>query len=59
LTLDRSVVLFNNVVQIFGLTDFDVCVVLRVVALDRRGVGATTFVEGDLRRSAVLVDRLA
>jgi hypothetical protein len=52
------VVLFNDVVRMFGLADLKVCVALRVAALDCRRVGAT-LVDSDLRGSAVPVDRLA
>src|SRR6204780_5919731 len=35
LTLDRSMVLFDNIVEVLDLADLNLCVVRRVVALDR------------------------
>jgi len=52
------VVLFDDVIQIFVLTDFDVRLVFHVVALDRRRVGAT-LVDCDLLWRAMMADRLA
>ena len=46
-------ILFDDVVQIFDLTDFDVCLMFRVVAFYRRRVGAT-FVNRDLLGDAVM-----
>jgi len=57
LTLDRSIVLFNNIVEVLDLPDLNLCVVRRVVALDRCGVGAT-LVDGNLCRCAMLAGRL-
>jgi hypothetical protein len=54
LTLDRSMVLFDNIVEVLDLPDLNLCVVRRVVALVRCGVGAT-LVDGNLRRCAMLV----
>ena len=39
-SLDDAVVLFDDVIQIFDLTDFDVRLMLRVVTFERRRVGA-------------------
>jgi hypothetical protein len=49
LTLARSMVLFDDVVEVFGLPELNRCALFQIVALDRSGVG-TTFVDGDLRR---------
>ena len=57
LTLDRSMVLFDNIVEVLDLPDLNTCVARRVAALDRCGVGAT-LVDGNLRRCASLADRL-
>jgi hypothetical protein len=51
-------VLFDNIVQIFDAADFDVRFMLRIVAFDRRRVGAA-LVDRDLLRLAMLADRLA
>ena len=51
-------ILFDDVVQIFDLTDSDVCLMFRVAAFDRRRVGAT-LVDRDLLRGAMMTDRLA
>jgi hypothetical protein len=50
-------VLFDNIVEVLDLPDLNLCVVRRVVALDRCGVGAT-LVDGNLRRCASLAGRL-
>ena len=52
-SLDGTVVLFDDVIQIFDLTDFDVCLMFRVVTFERRRVGAT-FVNRDLLGDAVM-----
>jgi hypothetical protein len=39
-SLDGTVVLFDDVIQIFDLTDFDVRLMFRVVTFERRRVGA-------------------
>jgi hypothetical protein len=57
-SLDGSVILFDNVVQILVLTDFDIRFVLLVEAFDRRRVGAA-LVDCDLLWNAMLTDRLA
>ena len=41
-------VLFDNIVEVLDLPDLNLCVVRRVVALERCGVGAT-LVDGNLR----------
>jgi hypothetical protein len=56
--LYRAMVLFDDVVQIFPSPDFDIRLVVRIVALDRRGVGAA-LIDCDLLRRAVLTDRSA
>src|SRR6202034_4824294 len=58
LTLDRSMVLFDDVVEVLDLPELNLCVLLEVVARDRRGVGPT-LVDGNLRRHTILADRLA
>ena len=51
-------ILFDDVIQIFDLTDFDVSLMFSIVAFDRRRVGAA-LVDRDLLRRAMLADRLA
>ena len=41
-SLDRSVVLFDDIIQIFDLTDFDVRLMFRVVTFDRRSIFSGT-----------------
>jgi hypothetical protein len=55
---DGAVVLLHDVVEVFDPTDFNACLAARIVAFNRRRVGAT-FVDGDLRRNTVLTERLA
>ena len=57
-SLDGSMILFDDVVEVLDLTDLDVGFVLRIVAFDRRRVGAA-LVDRDLLRGAILSDRLA
>ena len=57
-SLDRSVVLFKNIIEIFDLTDFDVRLMFCVVAFDRRLVRAA-LVDRDLLGYAMMTDRLA
>lgn len=51
-------ILLDNVVEIFDTADFDLCVMLRIVAFDRRCVGAAP-VDGDLLWCPMLTDRFA
>ncbi len=53
-----TMVLFNQVVQIFTLTDLNRRFLLRVVALDRSSVGPT-LIDRDLLGHALTPDRLA
>src|SRR5208283_4641076 len=55
---DGSVVLFDDVVQIFDPTDFDVRLMFCAVAFDRRRVGAA-LVDRDLLGNAMMAYRLA
>jgi hypothetical protein len=57
-SFDSSVVLFNYIIQVFDLTDFDVRLMVRVVAFDRRRVGPA-LIDRDLLRGAMRTDRLA
>ena len=50
-------VLFDDVIQIFDLTDFDVGLMFRVVTFERRRVGAA-LVDRNLLGNTVLIDRL-
>jgi hypothetical protein len=52
------VVLFNDVVEVLYLSQFNACFMLNVVIFNRRGVG-TTLVDGDLLRQATLLDGFA
>ena len=54
--LHASMILFDDVVQIFDLADGDRGPVLFIVALDGRFIGRTP-VDGDLLRHAVAADR--
>jgi hypothetical protein len=56
--LNRSVVVFKNIIEIFDLTDFDVRLMFCVVAFDRRLVCAA-LVDRDLLGYAMMTDRLA
>jgi hypothetical protein len=56
--LDGSMVLFDDVVEVFDLTDLGARFLLGIVAFDRRRVG-TTLVDRDLPRRAVPFDCLA
>ena len=58
LALDRPMVLFDDVVEVLDLPELNLCVLLKVVARDRRGVGPA-LVDGNLRRHTILADRLA
>jgi hypothetical protein len=51
-------VLLNDVVEVLNLPELNLCVAVKIVALDRRSVAAT-LVDGNLRRRAMLADRLA
>ena len=51
-------ILFDDVVEVFDLTDLDARLVFCIVAFDRRGVG-TALVDRDLLRCAVPLDCLA
>jgi hypothetical protein len=51
-------ILLNDVVEIFDLTDLAASIVFTVVTFDRRCVGAA-LVNRDLLRCAVVPDRLA
>ena len=51
-------VLFDDVIQIFDLADFDAGRMLRVVTVERRRVGAAFF-DRNLLGNAVLTNRLA
>jgi hypothetical protein len=55
---DGAMVLLNDVVEVFDPTDCNACLAVRIVALNRRRVGAA-FVDGDIRRITVLTERLA
>ena len=57
-SFDGSVVLFDDVVQIFDPTDLDVRPMFCVAAFDRRRVGAA-LVDRDLLGNAMMADRLA
>ena len=48
----------TTLLRVLVLSELNFCAVGRVVALDRRGVGAT-LVDGNLPRLAMLADRLA
>ena len=50
-------ILLDDVVEVFDLADLDVRFILRVVAFDRRGVGAA-LVDRDLLGRAMTADRL-
>ncbi len=56
--LDRAMILFHDIIQILGLTDLNGCLLLGVVALDRRLIGAA-LIDRDLRRCPLIPDRLA
>jgi Zinc-binding dehydrogenase len=58
LTLDRAVVLFNNIVEVLDLPDFNLGVVLLVVVFDCCAIGAAP-VDGNLHRRAMSADCLA
>jgi hypothetical protein len=51
-------ILLNNVVEIFDLTDLDARFVVGIVTFDRRRVGAA-LVDRDLLRRGIMPDRLA
>ena len=51
-------ILFDDVVEVFDLTDLDVGLSFGIVAFDRRYVG-TALVDRDLLRRSVLLDCLA
>ena len=51
-------ILFNDVVEVFHLTDLDASLMILVVAFNRRLVGAA-LVDRDLLWGTVLSDRLA
>jgi hypothetical protein len=55
---DGSMLLLNNVVEVFDLTDLDGRLMLGIVALERRRVG-TAVVDRDLLRRTFPLDRLA
>jgi TetR/AcrR family transcriptional regulator, transcriptional repressor for nem operon len=57
-SLDGSVILLNNVVEIFDLTDLGASFVLGVTTFDRRCVGAA-LVDRDLLGRTIMPDRLA
>ena len=57
-TFDGAMVLLDDVVEIFDLTNFDIGLVFRIEAFDCRRVGPA-FVDCDLLRCAVLTERLA
>ena len=50
--------MFDDVIQIFDLTDFDVRLMFSIVAFDRRRVGAA-LVDRDLLGGAMMTDRFA
>ena len=54
---DGPMGLFDDIVEVFALPNFDVCARFIVVSLNRRGVGAT-LVNVDLHRCAVVADSL-
>jgi len=55
--LDRSMVLFHNVIEIFDLADVDRGAVLRMIASDSRRIGLAA-INGDLLGHAMTADRL-
>ena len=54
---DGPVGLFDDIVEVFALPNFDVCARFIVVSLNRRGVGAT-LVNVDFHRCAAVADSL-
>jgi hypothetical protein len=56
--LDGSMILFDDVVEVFDLADLDACLSFGIVAFDRRGIG-TALVDRDLLGRTVPLDRLA
>jgi hypothetical protein len=56
--LDGSMILFDDVVEVFDLTDLDARFTFAIVAFDRRCICAT-LVDGDLLGRSVPPDRLA
>jgi hypothetical protein len=54
-SLHRSMVLFDNIIEIFDAADFDV----RLMAPYRTAAVLPPLVDCDLLRSAILTDRLA
>ena len=56
-SIDGPMILLNNVVEIFGLTDLDANFVLGVETFDRRPVGAA-LVDRDLLRRSIMPDAL-
>jgi hypothetical protein len=56
--LDGSMILFDDVVEVFDPTDLDACLSFGIVAFDRRGIG-NALVNRDLLGRTVPLDRLA
>ena len=54
-SLDGSMILLNNVVEIFDLTDLDASFVFSIVTFDRRRVGAA-LVDRDRIRRGIMPD---
>jgi hypothetical protein len=55
--LDGSMILFDNVVEVFDLTDLDVRLTFAIVAFDRRCVGATLVAGLEPDRCQLLTNR--